>query len=215
MSILSNTAVGNLLVSNIPRDLIMGVEDALQVGALRAYQSASVMNKGHLPHALGQMRHFNMNETFHDALAAADANPTPVRGNSLIVGQSGIFVLSRLNVSSKIWNNAKRSKTRRKLCHANFKIEPLVQPGFFDDSRPVVEGAVFFVASFSGSMRISPESPQSIDIAVPNAEMTSWLFREPLSQYVLRYESTPVQDDQANPILKTIIHKKLLNGAEE
>ncbi|MEG6992879.1 hypothetical protein V1979_39035, partial [Pseudomonas aeruginosa] len=88
------------------------VEDALNTGAMRGYASAKGMNKGHVKNAVGQMRHFHMNEAFNDALVAGNANPTPIRGNGLVVGRSGVIALSRFNISAGVWNNARRSITR-------------------------------------------------------------------------------------------------------
>jgi hypothetical protein len=43
----------------------------------------------------------------------------------------------------------------------------------------------------------------SVQIAVPDREMRGWLFREPVSAFVQRYEQKPgAQDDLAKPKLK-------------
>src|SRR3546814_16483819 len=65
--------IHDLLVRNIPRELVMGLEEAKLVGAQRAYAAARGMDDGHLPSVVGQLRHFHMNESFHRALAVADA----------------------------------------------------------------------------------------------------------------------------------------------
>ena len=62
--------IPDLLVRNVPRETLMGIEEALVAGAQRAYASARGMAEGHLPHVVGQLRHFHMNESFHRALAA-------------------------------------------------------------------------------------------------------------------------------------------------
>jgi hypothetical protein len=43
-------SIPDLLVRNIPRAIVMGVEDALTVGSQRAYAAAYGMDDGHLPH---------------------------------------------------------------------------------------------------------------------------------------------------------------------
>ena len=58
----------DLLVRNIPRELVMALEEAKLVGAQRAYVAARGMDDGHLPSVVGQLRHFHMNELFHRAL---------------------------------------------------------------------------------------------------------------------------------------------------
>lgn len=208
MYVVTKDTVPNLLVRNIPRDLVMGVEDGLLVGAKRGFVVSRDMHDGHRPHALGQMRHFHMNESFSEALTAAGGNPTPIRGNNLVVGRAGIFSLGRFNVSGPTWNNASRSKTRKQMALANKAVEPLVQPELFDAHQPITAATAFFVASFSGSIAINPESPLGIDIAVPDSNMKNWLFREPLHQFLSRYEVASAQVDEAFPKLKVRVIKQ-------
>lgn len=193
--------VVDLLVESLSRDMLMGIEEAFLIGAERGYAHAKGMNRGHLPNVLGQMRHFHMNETFWEALAAGGANPTPLKGNRVVVGRAGMFNLARFNVSAGLWNNSRRSQTRRALAEANRAIEQLVQPNLFD-ATPVTQGTVFFVACFSGSLSVQPEAPQSVHLAVPDKNMKSWLFQEPISQFLERYYESPAQADNAMPKLK-------------
>lgn len=208
----NNTAVADLLMRNIPRDLIMGVEDALQIGAQRGYDAASGMNDGHRPSVVGHMRHFHMNETFHDALAAANINSTPIRGNGIVVGRTGVFTVSRFNISAGLWYNGRRSRTRREMSYANRAVEPLVQPELFGEATPITAATAFFVASFSGLLKNS--QPVSIDLAVPDREMKGWLFREPLQIFLTRYDEVPQQVDLAVPKLKSNIIQLKSSGGE-
>ncbi|MBH8239763.1 hypothetical protein [Pseudomonas aeruginosa] len=203
MSQRSSKAIAEFIMRNVPRDLMLGVEDALNTGAMRGYASAKGMNKGHVKNAVGQMRHFHMNEAFNDALVAGNANPTPIRGNGLVVGRSGVIALSRFNISAGVWNNARRNITRRHLAEANRAIEQFIQPALFD-AQPVSQASLFFVAAFSGSMEIQPDTPQVIYVAVPDKEMKSWIFQEPLERFCSRYFEieNPLQPDTAKPKLK-------------
>lgn len=117
---------------SIPRELVLGVEDALNAGAARAHTAAKGMDEGHLPHVVGQLRHFNMNEAFYRALAVAEATPTAIQGNGLVTGRTGVFTLARFNIPEGFWINGRRSQTRRQTAFANKAIEPLVQPELFD-----------------------------------------------------------------------------------
>jgi hypothetical protein len=183
----------------------MAVEEALAAGAQRAHAAAKGMDDGHLPHVVGQLRHFQMNESFHRALAMGDASPTPIRGNGIVSGRSGVFRLARFNIPEGLWINGRRSQTRRQMSFANKAIEPLVQPELFDLYAPPSDAVAFFVACFSGSLHIQPESPLSVQIAVPNRDMRGWLFRESVGVFLQRYEHKPmVQDDLARPKLKKI-----------
>ncbi|WP_028697357.1 hypothetical protein [Pseudomonas monteilii] len=198
--------IPDLIMANIPRDLLMGIEDALEAGAMRAFSKTKDLAKGHRKSGLGQMRHFQMNETFNEALLAANAEMVPLRGNGVVVGKSGVLQLSRLNISESAWNNSNRSVTRRKLAEANKGMKHLLLPSLFDPVE-VNAGTLFIVACFSGSLQIHPEKPTQIYIAVPDEKMEGWLFREKLGLFLSRYDEAPKQVDLAQPKLKT----KLLN----
>ena len=68
-------SIANLIVQNIARDLVLAIEEALIIGARRAYESSRNMQQGHFPSVLGQMRNFHMNETFSHALQVGNASP--------------------------------------------------------------------------------------------------------------------------------------------
>ena len=199
-----------LLLQNIPRDLVMGIEDALQVGAVRGHAPSVGMNDGHKPSVIGYMRHFHMNETFHDALSVGGANPNRIHGNKIVVGRSGIFSVARFNITAGGRSSGHRSKTRREMAKANRAVEPLIQPSLFGATEPIAEATVFFVASFNAGQYRNAESPFSIEIAVPDHKMTSWLFRESVHRFATRYDAGLPQVDLAVPTLKNnIIELKL------
>ncbi len=198
--------IASLLVQHIPRDLIMGVEDALLIGAQRGTSAGAAMNPGHRSHAVGQMRHFHMNETFRDALDAAGTNPTQIKGNRVVTAVSGIFALGRFNISNGVWNNGRRSRTRREMAMANLSIEPLVTPDLFDAYQPATRATVFFVGVFDRSVQDTAAIPLSIDITVPNHELKEWLFRMSTTQFLTLYESQDFASEQldlAVPQLKS------------
>ena len=209
MNVSTKETIPDLLVKNIPREIVMSIEEALEVGAQRAYAAAHGMDDGHLPHIVGQLRHFHMNETFQRALAVNNASPSPIRGNGIVTGRAGVFTLARFNIPEGIWNNGQRSHTRRQMSMVNMAIEPLVQPELFIDYITPPEVVAFFVTSFFRSLHVQPESPASIQIAVPDRHMRDWLFREPINAFVKRYEQkTAIQDDRAIPRLKKYIGKQ-------
>lgn len=195
-------SIPDLIMANVPRDLLMGIEDALDAGALRAYLATKDLARGHRKNALGQMRHFHMNELFNEALMAAGAEMVPLRGNGVVVGKSGLFKLSRLNISETAWNNSNRSVTRRKLAEDNQGMAHLLQPSLFGPVD-INAGTLFIVACFSGSLSHHPETPLRIYLAVPDESMDGWLFREPLDRFIARYDEAPKQVDLAQPKLKT------------
>lgn len=208
--------IPDLLVRNVPRGTLMGIEEALIAGAQRAFASASGMSEGHLPHVVGQLRHFHMNESFHRALEAGNANPSPIRGNGIVTGRTGVFTLARFNIPDGFWINGRRSHNRRQMSMANRAIEALVQPELFEQYVPPSDAVAFFVACFSGSLKYQPEAPVSIQIAVPDRHMRGWLFREPLNAFVQRYEIKPAdQDDRAVPKLKRNIGRQGKDGTTQ
>ena len=202
-------SIPRLLVKNIPRELMLGLEEAKLVGAQRAFAAALGMDDGHLPSVVGQLRHFHMNESFHRALFVGDASPSPLRGNQIVVGRSGIFTLARFNTKLGIWYSGRRSETRKQMSLANAAIEPLVQPGLFTGYVEPSQAVVFIVACFAGSLHSQPDTPVSIEIAVPDRHMQDWLFREPINAFINRYDQQPTagQDDLAVPRLKKSIGK--------
>jgi len=201
----STDSIPDLLLRNVPRELVMAIEDALFAGAQRAFAAAKGMADGHLPHAVGQLRHFHMNESFHRALEVGDASPTPISGNGVVSGRSGVFSLARFNIPEGFWINGRRSHTRRQMSAANRAIEPLVQPELFGEYTAPTDAVAFFVACFSGSLHVKPDAPLSIQIAVPDRHMRGWLFRESVDAFLQRYEDKPAaQDDLAKPKLKKI-----------
>ncbi|WNG53590.1 alpha/beta hydrolase [Archangium gephyra] len=209
MDLSQPSSIPDLLVANLPRGLVLSVEEALEVGARRAFPVAEDMHKGHRPTVLGQMRHFHMNETFAEALEVSGACPSPLKGNDVVVGRAGILLLGRFNISDGPWYNARRSRSRRVMSKANRAIEHLVHlPLLFEPIPPITAATVFFVGVFNGSMKDSPDRPVSIDIAVPDGEMKSWLFREPVSQFVQRYNAAEPQQDLAVPVLKASTAQK-------
>ena len=206
--------IPGLLVRSIPRELVLGVEDALNAGAGRAYASAKGMDEGHLPHVVGQLRHFNMNEAFYRALAEGDAAPTAIQGNGLVTGRTGVFTLARFNIPEGFWINGRRSQTRRQMAFANKARAPRGRPWLCDQCQPPAEAVAFFVACFSGSLQVQPQAPTSIQIAVPDRHMRGWLFREPLELFAKRYDADQSsQVDLAMPKLKKNIGKKDVGGA--
>ena len=205
-------AIAALLIANVPRDLVMGVEDAFAAGALQAFGLTKEVSMKQRKTALGYMRHIQMNERFSDLLEASNAELISSQGNRVIVGAAGMFKFARLNMNTTNWNRPARSTIRRELAEANDAMSQLVQPSLFAP-QDVTSGAFFFVARFSGSLHHHPEKPLQVYIAVPNPKMDGWLFREPLSQFLDRYDTAPKQADNATVKLKPGIIE--LGGQEE
>lgn len=198
-----NQDIPATLVTHLPKDLIMGINDSLYAGAERAYLRAKHDASGHRASILGNMRHWCMNEEFFKTLLVNECSPTPLKGNHLVTGKSGIFNLGRINDNNVSWSNLTRAKTRQQLAEHNRYIESLVQPGLFDSPEHIPVATVFFLARFSGSFAEQPESPVSVEVVVPSPDMRSWLFRESIGLFLCRYEQPLPQKDTAFTTLKS------------
>ena len=201
-----------MIVRDVPRDLIMGLYDAVVAGSFRAYMRTQYDKAGLKPTMLGNMRNWCINESFYDVLLAHGCMPNPLKGNSIIVGRSGIFTLGRINDNNSSWHNLARSKLRRELAAQNQFIESLVQPSLFGNPESIPVATAFVLARFSGSLTHQPEAPVSIDLVIPSPDMKRWVFCMPLLQLLNLYESAPVQEDNAFGTLRL---KGVKNGGED
>ncbi len=186
----------------------MGINESLYAGAERAYVRAKHDATGHRASILGNMRHWCMNEEFYKSLLANGCSPSPLKGNNLVTGKSGIFNIGRINDNNVSWNNLTRAKTRQRLAEHNSFIESLVQPSLFENPKNIPTATVFFLARFSGNFAEQPESPLSIELVVPSPDMRAWLFREEIGLFLKRYEQVVTQSDNAFTKLKSNKIKK-------
>jgi len=206
--------VAEYLRAYLPRALVQSIGQALVAGATRGYAAAKHMQEGHQANVLGTMRHFHMNEAFSDALQLMQVKATPLQGNNLVIGENGPVRLGRFNLSQGVWNNARRSKSRRVMAMANASVEANIYGDLFGQPPEVTAMSVFFVAVFSGSRHVSPEAPVSLEIAVPAQDMKSWLFRENLTHFIDGYtviEDNNEQIDLAVPRLRIVLSDKKNN----
>ena len=89
------------------------------------------------------------------------------------------------------------------MASVNRSIEPLVQTDLFASAEDPKRAVAFFVATFSPSLDIQPETPVNIEIAVPNPALNKWLFKESLQTFLQRYNApAKTQHDGASPKLK-------------
>jgi hypothetical protein len=189
----------------VPRDALMAFQDAYFDGDAVGRQRAAPFAKGHQPSAAGQVKHFVCNETFHEALVAHGAQPTPLSGTRPVVGRLGIFNIARLNVPGHKWTNLKRSKTRRQLAEVNAAIEnKFVQADFFSNKEEVANGTIFILGVMDGMDANGLAQLTQVMIALPAPDLKSWLYLNTLKEFILCYDrNTPtVQPDNAKPTLK-------------
>lgn len=199
-------ALEQLIVQNVPRDALMACEDAYHSGDAKARTQASGFAQGHRPSAVGSVKHFYINESFHEALLAHGADPTPLRGTRLVVGRWGIFHVARLNVPGHQWVNLRRSATRKKLAEINQSIErKYVQRDLFNEASDTAAGTIFILGVMDGVDANGVAQLTQVKLALPAPNMKSWLYMKSLTEFLSLYEQTNTaeQPDNAKPKLKT------------
>jgi len=204
MTAKSSKAIHRLVIQNLPRDFVLAILEGLEGAAAAAFNSVTVSHPGHLAHELGNARHFRANEVFFDVLLAYGASPSPLKGNDLVVGQTGDLKLGRFNVRAGPWYNARRSRKRVELTQANEYLAELVQPSLFERGQKAATGIVFFVTEFGES---PDPRPRDILVAVPAPGMTSWLYCESITTFLQGYNEPSRQDDFAKPVLRASVKK--------
>ncbi|MGA9917103.1 MAG: hypothetical protein WBR17_31645 [Paraburkholderia sp.] len=199
-------ALEQLIVQNIPRDALMACEDAYHNGDVKGRTQASAFALGHRPSAAGQVKHFYINEAFHEALLAHGADPTPLRGTRLVVGRWGIFHVARLNVPGHQWVNLRRSATRKTLAEVNKSIEQkYVQRDLFDEASEATAGTIFILGVMDGVDANGIAQLTQVMLALPAPDLKSWLYMKSVTEFLSLYEQTNTveQPDNAQPKLKT------------
>ncbi|TSD55001.1 hypothetical protein FFI97_027005 [Variovorax sp. KBS0712] len=200
-----------LVVKNIPRDALMAFEDAYYAGDHQGRQHSAAFAPGHKPSIAGQNKHFFINETFHEALLAHGAEPTPLCGTRLVVGRLGIFSIVRLNVPGHKWINLRRSATRIKLAEVNDNINrKYVQADLFAQPREVSAGTIFILGVMDGVDTNGIAQLTEVMVSLPAPDMKSWLYINTMTDFIKLYDQTDtaVQPDTAVPKLKAQPKKK-------
>lgn len=208
-----------LIISHIPRDVLMACEDAYYDGDSKGRLQASDFAPGHRPSAGGHVKHFHINEAFHEALLAHGADPTPLRGTKLVVGRLGAFNIARVNVPSHKWVNLGRSSTRKALAELNRSIErEFVQGDLFSiapgGAIPSV-GTIFIVGVMDGVDANGLAQLTDVMLALPAPNMKSWLYKKSIDEFLALYDhlDSVAQPDNAQPKLKT--HPKKQTGNDQ
>lgn len=194
-----------LIIKHVQRDVLMACEDAYYNGDQKGRSESSSFAKGHCPSAAGQIKHFRINEAFHEALEAQGAEPTPLKGTQLVVGRSGFFNIARLNVPSHKWVSLRRSSTRKKLAELNDDIKrTYVQSDFFADATMPSGGTIFILGVMDGIDSNGIAQLTQVMIALPAPDMKSWLYKSTVSDFISLYDqpASSIQVDNAQPKLK-------------
>lgn len=203
--------LGKLIAQHIPRDTLMALEDAYFDGDKKGRLKGRTFAHGHKRSAAGAIKHFDTNENFYEALLAHGANPTPLRGNRLVIGRLGIFNIVRMNVPNHKWTDLHRGKTRQTLAGVNADIQrKYIQGDFFTKSRNVGEATLFFLGVMDGQDEHGLAQLTQCMVALPAPDMQSWLYLKTMAEFIEVYDNKPEgsQIDNAVPKLKEAQPKK-------
>ena len=203
-----------LIIKNIPRDAFMACQDAYHAGDQEGRLLSGGFLSGHRPSAAGHNKHFFINETFHEALQAHGAGPTPLCGSRLVIGRLGVFNIVRLNVPGHKWTNLRHSTTRSKLAELNDSIEKkYVQSDLFDGPREVADGTIFILGVMDGIDTNGISQLTQVMVALPAPNMRSWLYINTMANFLTLYDQldSTIQRDIALPKLKAKPNKQTDN----
>lgn len=204
-----------LLVNNLPKQLVIGIRDGIYVASTRAYEKSKDNHEGHRPYALGLQRHIELNEVLHEIFEANGCSPLKLCSNKIVEAQSGILTIAKETYSGSKWQKAFNSVRKQTLIAENKHIETKVQPDLFSSSSVIPKATVFVVCQYSGSLTQSPDAPIKIELVVPSASANgkSWIFHEEINTFLAHYEPKVHQIDKAMSKLKKGIIKK--DGSED
>ncbi len=202
-----------LLVKNIPKQLIIGIRDGIFTASERAYTQAKTKHVGHRSYALGMARHLELNEVLHEIFEANGCSPVKLSSNKIVEAQSGIFKIAKETYSGSTWKKAFNSKRKQQLIADNQYIETKVQPDLFSKPTVIPKATVFVICQYSGSLTQSPDAPIKIELVVPSADGKRWIFHEEINTFLVHYEPKVHQMDKAMSKLKKGIIKK--DGSED
>jgi hypothetical protein len=194
--------IGEILSSNIPKELLLHVWESFPGALERAAAAARIAHSGHRSSVAGLMRHFNLNEALEASFEAVGIPHEAIRGNRIMFGSVGIATVARVHMNNGPWDNSKRSVGKRKLCARNASAGRLLQPDFLHEKEetPLAEITMLLVTVGDGG----GDDAAMIYVVVTNDEMDlkNPLFREPIDVFLQRYEQVVDVPDTAMPILK-------------
>ena len=207
MSASGHEIIGNKLSSDIPRGFWLTLERLVPQALADANALGLRFKSGHRPTGTGFARHLLLNEAMSDALDEAGIPHKPLRGNAIVFGTVGVVTLARIHMGQVKWDNARRSKTKVKLCEPNAHAKKLVNPDLFEGEISVTEPVEMtaFVLTEGGSA--GDHCAIHIVVTDETMDLRNPVFREDLHQFVQRYQKRQDVEDRVKPKLKVNIKK--------
>lgn len=202
-----------ILVRDIPKDLVTTVETMLVQAVEKAREPAKGLDKGHRASVEGQFRHALCNEAFAAALKECGVEHTPIRGCQIVVGARDAARYARLHVNSgPSFNNVSKSKSKRALAARNMDLGLFIQPDILrPDPLPEFPAvSVFFVTRCGQSIE---ETVVEIVVTDKSMDMRNPVFRKTVAEFLPYYNQAQQPLDNAHPKLKPIKKRQDDKGA--
>lgn len=206
MSAKSHEFIGNILSSSIPREMLLSIDQRVPHAVARAERIGEEMDSGHRGSASGYIRHLLLNEALSGAFRECGIPHQPLKGNGIVSAKASLVTIARAHMGTVKWNNARRSKKKVQLCGPNFRAKDLVLQDLFEPTSATPEP--FELTVFIVTEQVS-RGACAIYIVVTDERMDlrNPVFREPLHQFMQRYQQRKDIVDQVTPKLKGNVKK--------
>jgi len=192
--VFSLTAPNTILArirSELPRKLFIGVREEFDGAYFEAARRANETSRYDSPErreVLGRERHWCSESALRRAGAAAGISPAardtvPSGGRYSLLISPG-FVIGRAKVD-RYRGNVKPVKYRRQLAMMNVAVSQIQDDLFL--ARLQVRDDRLFGLFLSGAHPKAPEIPAFLNFAIPNHDLSGWVFNEPVENVIAAY----------------------------
>jgi hypothetical protein len=207
--------LAELLTSSITKDLLLDFEHFAQEAFASAKKVGAMHAEGHRSSGVGYNLHLFINAALARALQNAGVSPPPLRGNAIVSGTMGAVTLMRIHKSNVKWDNAGRSKAKRKLCARNREVTGWFQPDLLREESTVVGEPELTVSLITQGSAASNMLEVYIVVTNDQMDLRNPLFQESLTQFMQRYQRVPGVVDKAHARLRKRAKKADNSGGPE
>lgn len=199
------------ITSGLPRELFTGVREELDGAYFEADRRANEANRyesAERREVLGRERHWCSESALRRAGAAAgvpsaahDTIPTGGRYSLLI---SPSFVIGRAKLD-RYRGSVKPVKYRRQLAMMNAAVSQL-QDDLFLARLQVCDDRLFGLF-LSGAHPKQPEVPAFVNFAIPNRDLSGWVFNEPVEKVIAAFAEVERPLERIPDLVKVALKK--------
>lgn len=194
--------IAGLLTSSIPKDVLLDFEHYAQEALASAKKVGAMHAEGHRSSGVGYNLHLFVNEALARAFGNASIPHPPLRGNAIVSGTMSAVTLMRIHKSQVQWDNAGRSKGKRKLCLRNKDVTGWFQPDFLQEGASTVDNPELTASLITQGSATSDRLEIYVVVTNDQMDLRNPLFQESLPQFMQRYERVPGIVDKAHVKLR-------------